>query len=91
MLIECPECKNSVSDQAATCPHCGIAIRPGGKKVPIGSRRKATQFVWFFFWILVAGFVWPFFSEGNNAAAPYLIMIGMFGWVGALIYRMTNT
>ncbi len=25
MLIECPECKRSVSDTAAACPNCGYA------------------------------------------------------------------
>ena len=28
MLIECPECKRQVSDQAEACPHCGHPIRP---------------------------------------------------------------
>jgi len=27
MLIECPECKKEVSDQAATCPNCGFRIQ----------------------------------------------------------------
>lgn len=26
-LIKCPECKNSVSDQAHSCPTCGYPIR----------------------------------------------------------------
>lgn len=25
MLIECPECKQQISDTAPTCPHCGFA------------------------------------------------------------------
>jgi len=24
MIIECPECSNKISNQAATCPSCGI-------------------------------------------------------------------
>lgn len=28
MLIECSECKQEVSDQAESCPHCGNPIRP---------------------------------------------------------------
>ena len=90
MLIECPECKQPVSDQAPTCPHCGVAVTPGGLSV-IGSRRQATQWVWFFFWIFVAGVVWPIFSEGNNAPVPYLVATGMFGWFGAMVYRWVNT
>jgi zinc-ribbon domain len=28
MLIECPECKRQVSDQAESCPHCGNPMKP---------------------------------------------------------------
>lgn len=91
MLIECPECKNPVSDKAPACPKCGIAVQPGGKKIPVGSRRKATQWVWFFFWLFIIGIFWPLFSEGENAPVPYLVITGMVGWVGALVYRWTNT
>lgn len=62
------------------------------KENPGGSRRKATQWVWFFFWIFVAGVVWPIFSDGNNAPVPcYLVTVGMWGWFGALIYRWLKT
>ena len=27
MLIECPECKKQISDQAKSCPHCGYPIK----------------------------------------------------------------
>jgi len=30
-LIECPDCKKQISDQAPACPHCG---RPGQPAVP---------------------------------------------------------
>lgn len=76
----------------SACPHCGVAvIAVAGKAVPIGSRRKATQWVWLFFWLMVAGLLWPLFSEGNNAPAPFLLTGGLFGWIGALIYRWLNT
>ncbi len=26
MLVDCPECKKSVSDEAVTCPHCGYQL-----------------------------------------------------------------
>ena len=50
-----------------------------------------TQWVWLFFWLMVAGLLWPLFSEGNNAPAPFLLTGGLFGWIGALIYRWLNT
>jgi membrane protein YdbS with pleckstrin-like domain len=29
-IISCPECKQSVSDRAAACPHCGLALAGSG-------------------------------------------------------------
>jgi hypothetical protein len=26
-LVNCPECKNQVSDSARACPHCGIGLK----------------------------------------------------------------
>ena len=26
-LISCPECKKQVSDQAKSCPHCGVKLK----------------------------------------------------------------
>ena len=28
-LIDCPECKRSISDQAPSCPQCGYPIKGG--------------------------------------------------------------
>lgn len=27
MLVDCPECKKKISDQATSCPHCGYMLR----------------------------------------------------------------
>ena len=29
MIIQCPECNGKVSDQAGSCPHCGVRIVRG--------------------------------------------------------------
>ena len=29
-IIRCPECNNTVSDQAGTCPHCGYPLKKQG-------------------------------------------------------------
>lgn len=31
-MINCPECGKEISDQAASCPHCGTPIKKGDKK-----------------------------------------------------------
>lgn len=41
-LIVCPECKNSISDMAGTCPHCGYPA--GGKKNDAPAESPAGNF-----------------------------------------------
>ena len=46
MVINCPECGHQVSDQAATCPSCGIAIaKKTKKKKNVGRIVLVTSFV----------------------------------------------
>ena len=35
MLVKCPECSKEISEQAYTCPHCGVPISesPGEKQI----------------------------------------------------------
>jgi hypothetical protein len=43
MLIECPECKQQISDQAQACPHCGHPIkraRPVAAETPKAPHKK---------------------------------------------------
>jgi hypothetical protein len=42
MLIECPECKRQVSDQAAGCPHCGHPINPLIREVAPTARDRSS-------------------------------------------------
>jgi len=32
MLIDCPECKRQVSNQAKSCPHCGHPLKASGRE-----------------------------------------------------------
>ena len=40
-LIECPECKNQVSDTAESCPKCGFAVKAFVKRQKDHERIKA--------------------------------------------------
>src|SRR5215471_4077679 len=40
-IIPCPECKQSVSDRAATCPHCGVSLARAA-----GSAAAAAPAAW---------------------------------------------
>lgn len=94
MLIECPECKNAVSDQAPACPHCGFVI--GAQKVnpiKLSAKRRLQQWTWFFFWLFVAGMGWSVFKEPDMSRVPGQVMvaIGFFGWIIVMIRRWLNT
>ena len=39
-LIKCPECGKEISNNAASCPHCGTPI--GDKKIPVHFERKKS-------------------------------------------------
>jgi len=41
-IIECPECKKEVSDQAVSCPHCGYGIKDHFAKIEY-EKRKLEQ------------------------------------------------
>lgn len=42
-LINCPECRNQVSDAAATCPHCGVTVAAANEERTAGARLTTTQ------------------------------------------------
>jgi hypothetical protein len=42
-LIECPDCRNSVSDRAAACPQCGHPIAADADYGPSGDLRALTE------------------------------------------------
>ena len=44
-LVTCPECHGSVSDQAATCPHCGhpLATTPAAGPSPAPKVKKSSS------------------------------------------------
>ena len=83
MLIECPECRNQVSDQAATCPSCGIAIAPRQPAKPLQAKKPLQQWARFFFFMLLAGVAWIAFREPDVTPTPGPLMLlgGFIGWL----------
>lgn len=86
MLIECRECKKSVSDQAASCPHCGCAIK--AKKTML-----ARQLSRFFALLFFGGIVYIFARDTGEPAQPGQIAmtVGMLGWMLAKIWQWFGT
>lgn len=42
-LVDCRECGRSVSDAAASCPHCGVANPCGEKNAEMAISRMANE------------------------------------------------
>jgi hypothetical protein len=39
-LMDCPECRKQISDQAEACPSCGFPIKPGCREPAFQAHRK---------------------------------------------------
>lgn len=81
-LIECPECKNQISDKASACPKCGVPIAstpstpttetPASPEVS-GLAKKAFKVRPVFLVLLIvaaAGVFWFWRSATSDRAAP---------------------
>jgi hypothetical protein len=50
MLIPCPECHASVSEQAVACPHCGYPLTPGRRQprvIPLQPTARLSDIPWY--------------------------------------------
>ena len=88
-LINCKECNKEVSDQALTCPHCGITA-PGIGDEEVAIELKRNQFLanrWVGglpFWIGVLMVVYPVFTGQDKQVvveawgfSKFLILFGV--------------
>lgn len=90
-MTQCKECNQSVSDTAATCPHCGTAAPAltATQKIQatkmLGHRIRArTGGVLFFM-----GLGWLFLAAETAGTEGFLMAGGLAKWViggGALLY-----
>lgn len=92
MLIECPECKREVSDQATSCPHCGHPLKASSQEVPRApvKERNAPIFLVLSVIALVLTFSTPrlllFFPlMGTLGCAAISLFRKEKGWPGALV------
>lgn len=42
-LINCPECQKEISDQAKTCPHCGLSVQKELAKKKAEEEKKRVE------------------------------------------------
>jgi len=73
-LINCPECKNQVSDSAKTCPHCGFElIKDKPSTPPVRTQGKKTikmgRVLFVLFLVIVIMTVIGSLQNGRNASS----------------------
>lgn len=86
MLIECPECKRSVSSKAEFCPYCGIAIAgslPASSIKHVQAQKPFKQWARFFLIMSLVGLLWPLFRAPDVTPLPGPIFLigGVVGWL----------
>lgn len=80
MIISCPECKNQVSDQADSCPHCGFKIATAKKNdaasiIPQQERKRSWKLPLFVISILIASLFLYSSVTGQRAEAESVASI----------------
>jgi DNA-directed RNA polymerase subunit RPC12/RpoP len=88
-IINCFECGKEVSDKAATCPNCGVAIAV--KAAALAHEKKLTttqltsknlklhQLIWFF--VFLVGLIMAMNQQDDGVAAGGLMLLGILGWI----------
>lgn len=74
-LVQCSECKNKISDQAAACPNCGAPMKgPATASPPSKGKKKTSQTTWVALFLVIGGIVWYLqsrqFREQNLPPMP---------------------
>ena len=87
-LINCSECGNQISDQAVSCPGCGVPISQGLKaqaamtySAPKTEERKVGILLGLGIFIVPFIFVWFLLRNGHTSLARIL----GFGWFGLAV------
>lgn len=82
MLIECPECRAAVSDQAPACPQCGHPLTVAASR-PVGARKTYQQWASGFGFLFLLGLGWMLFQEPEQTHLPGVILfsVGFLGWL----------
>ena len=103
-IIACRECGNNVSNQAATCPHCGVAVAILRESTAAGTNIVSTQetakkfkvrmilsFVCFFVGGLGVILMFYGIQNGITDRMAFFVVAGLFFLlIGAYLYISTK-
>ena len=78
MLIKCPECKNEVSDKAASCPKCGIPLTvKDNKKNSIEKKEYDLKKIAIYFFVPFLFVLFGTYKTAGAGAFPNAIFGGV--------------
>lgn len=84
-LVTCPECKQEISSQANSCPHCGYVLNSGGnekqtrnRETKLGAIEKSTGTGVFMILVGIIGIIGGIFTLG--------LIIGIFAIIGGFVF-----
>lgn len=80
-LITCDECRKEISEEAATCPHCGAPTKYGKKQSKKERRNKRGNIQGAGCLLIILAFILGITVVG----APFAIFIGIVGLVVLII------
>ena len=84
-LIECPECKKQISNQAQSCPNCGRPMSATGKQVDnrtMTNRRFGGCLFLLGLFFIFCGIIWS-----QDALVGLGIFTMVIGFAMFLVYR----
>src|SRR2546425_2108898 len=82
MLIECPECKRQVSDQAESCPDCGHPIKPSAHEIPPTTPKEGSAPIF-----LVLSVIALVLSLNTPRLLLFFPLMGTFGCAAISLLR----
>jgi len=79
-LVICPECNESISSEAETCPHCGLPLKTKDAKARYGSHGWGT-----FIYLVIAFAGLTMLVQGSLIIGIILLLIGIFLLIGRMM------
>lgn len=81
-LIQCKECDKEISDQAVSCPSCGVPVNAASAAKPEQiTNGKAVGFLFGFIALVFIAFMVAANSNGTVAIVIFLVGVAFLFWL----------
>jgi len=89
-LIDCPECKQQISDKASSCPNCGVQIQANSTAPPIhkSSAEPDLFAVKFFAFIVVGAIITAIFHATGITSWLHGMCVSFSRNISLDVYRL---